>query len=76
MKPFARDDVKAVLARFGIDSAFRVPDVDPSEEIIVLRAADFEVIDPDKVALAIMTVLPNVKVWVIQEHVAWQVEEL
>ena len=76
MGPSARADIRAVLARFGISSALRASDADPSEEVFLLKESDFKRINPDEVSLAIMAVLPNTKVWVIEEHSAWEVEQL
>jgi hypothetical protein len=76
MERFAREDVREVLARFGVVTARRVVDTDASEEVLLLRLDDFESIDPDELALAVMEVLPHMKVWVISEHPAWTAEEL
>ncbi|QCX26274.1 hypothetical protein [Nocardioides jishulii] len=76
MGPLVREDIRAVLASFGVSSAFRAIDVDPSEEVFLLASPDFERLDPDRVALAIMRVLPNTKVWVTEVHPAWETEPL
>lgn len=76
MHPSARADVRMVLAGFGITSAQRAVDTDPSEEVLLLSTADFAQVDPEAVALAVMQVLPSTKVWVIEEHPAWEVEPL
>jgi hypothetical protein len=76
MGRFAREDVREVLARFGVSAAQRAVDTDASEEVVLLRPEDFDSIGPDEVALAIMAVLPHTKVWVIREHPAWTTEAL
>jgi hypothetical protein len=65
-----------VLADHGITLAHRAVDSDPSEEVLLLKSADYERVDPEAVALAVMQVLPSTKVWVIEEHPAWDVEPL
>src|SRR5690554_4619987 len=40
MGPFTREDVRAVLGMFGISSALRAVDVDPSEEVFLLEPPD------------------------------------
>jgi hypothetical protein len=76
MERFAREDVRDVLARFGVLTARRAVDTDASEEVLLLRPEDFSSIEPDEVALAVMAVLPHTKVWVIREHPAWTSEAL
>jgi hypothetical protein len=74
---FARQDIRTVLQeRFGIPAARRAIGTDSSEEVILLAAEVFARIDPTAVALAVMDVLPHVKVWVIEEHPAWDSEQL
>ena len=75
-EPFARENVRAVLARFGILSAQRAADADPTEEVILLGRDDFVSIDPTEIALAIMEVLPNTKVWVVEVNPTWNAEPL
>jgi hypothetical protein len=76
MSEFAREDVLAVLASFGIAAARRVVGTDRSEEVIMLRSRDFRHIEPSAVAMAVMNVLPHTKVWVIEEHPAWESEPI
>ncbi len=76
MGPLARADVRMVLADYGITSAQRAVDTDPSEEVFLLKTAEYAQVDPGAVALAVMQVLPSTKVWVIEEHPAWEVEPL
>jgi len=71
-----REDLRTVLAEFGVGPARRAVRTDPSEEVVLLRSGDYARIDPAVVALAIMRVLPHVKVWVIEEHPAWESEPL
>lgn len=73
---FTREDLRSLLADLGIESARRAVGTDPSEEVILLRSDDYVRLDPAAVALAIMRVLPHVKVWVIEQHPAWDSEPL
>jgi hypothetical protein len=77
MGEFARQDLRSLLAsEFGISSASRAVDTDPSEEVILLSAEDFARVDSAAVALAVMRILPHVKVWVIKAQPAWDSEPL
>jgi hypothetical protein len=77
MGRWAREDIRAVLARFGISHARRAADTDATEEVILLSPEDFARIDSQEVAIDVMEVLPHTKVWVIEEHPMWpQVEDL
>jgi hypothetical protein len=49
---------------------------DPTEKVILLHGRDFERIDPHEVTTALMDVLPDTKVFVIQERPAWEAEPL
>lgn len=73
---FPSDDVREVLAGFGISTARRAIPIDATEEVILLRAEDFARIDATQVALAIMAVVPHTAVAVIAEHPAWQSEPI
>jgi hypothetical protein len=76
MGPWARKDIRAVLARFGISSARRAVDTDATEEVILRSPDDFARIDPREVTIAVIGVLPHTKVWVVEEHPLWDVEDL
>jgi hypothetical protein len=76
MNRLARADVREVLAGFGIAAARRAVGTDASEEVLLVTPGDFEAIDAERVALAVMEVLPHTKVWIIREHPAWVTEEL
>lgn len=67
MGRLAREDVHAVLSRFGIAEAGRQIPVEPTEEVIVLSKQDFESVDVRELTLALMDVLPHTKVWVVPE---------
>lgn len=73
---FAREDVRAVLARFGVASAKRAISRDPTEEVILLAPKDFARVEPAEVAVALMIVMPHTKIWVIEEASIWDTEEL
>jgi hypothetical protein len=64
----AREDIRGVLARFGISHARRAADTDATEEAILVSPEDFARIDPQEVAIAVMGVLPHTKVWVVAEN--------
>ena len=57
MGAFAREDIRAVLARFGISSARRAVTTDSTEEVILLSKRDFAQIDANEVTTAVMAVL-------------------
>jgi hypothetical protein len=76
MGPWAREDIRAVLAQFGVSSARRAIPLDPTEEVILLSATDFARIDPREVAMAIMAALPHRKVLVAEEGPRWDTEAL
>ncbi len=66
----------AVLARFDIHDCRRAVSIDPTEEVILLEAANFSRIDPDVVSLALMDVLPHTKVWVTEDGPRWTGEPI
>jgi hypothetical protein len=76
MERFARQDVLAVLARFGIEGVRRAVPTDSTEEVFLVSADDFARIDPDAVSLALMEVLTHRKVWVAQDGPRWRSEPL
>lgn len=77
MDEVARSDVRTVLRdRFDIVRVHRATDTDPTEEILLLAAEDFARVDEAEVTSAIMDVLSNVKVWVVQESPSWDSEQL
>jgi hypothetical protein len=76
MEQFAREDVLAALARFGVAGASRATTTDSTEEVILLAKADFESVDVQKLTLALMDVLPHKKVWVIAEGLRWVTEPI
>lgn len=76
MGRFAREDIRVVLASFGIASAQRAVDAGEDEEILLITRSDYERTDNTAVTTAVMDVLPHVKVWVIPESPAWETEPL
>lgn len=74
MERFAREDVLAALARFGVAGASRATTTDSSEEVILLAKADLESVDVQELTLALMDVLPHMKVWVVEEGPRWVTE--
>ena len=76
MGAFARQDIRAVLAGFGISSARRAVTTDSTEEVILLSKSDFSQIEAREVALAVMEVLPHTKVLVIEDSPLWRAEAL
>jgi hypothetical protein len=76
MERFARQDVLAVLARFGIEAVRRAIPIDPTEEVFLLSSDDFARVDSDAVCLALMDVLPHTKVFVVPEGPRWRSEPI
>ncbi|MEZ5096459.1 MAG: hypothetical protein R2731_10260 [Nocardioides sp.] len=76
MGRFAREDIRAVLASFGIASARRAVGTGEDEEILLIAKDDYERTDNVAVTAAVMDALPHVKVWVIPESPAWETEPL
>lgn len=76
MERFAREDVLAALARFGVTRASRATTTDATEEVILLAKADFDSVAVKQVTLALMDVLPHTKVWVIEEGPRWVTEPI
>jgi hypothetical protein len=76
MGRFAREDVRAVLARFGIAVASRATTTDSTEEVVLLAQRDYASVDVSKFTLALMEVLPHTKVWVIEESPRWAAEPI
>jgi hypothetical protein len=76
MGRFAREDVRAVLHRFGVAKASRATTTDATEEVFLLAPTDIAAIDVDALTRALMDVLPHVKVWVVEEHPRWSAEPL
>jgi hypothetical protein len=76
MGRFAREDVRAVLARFGVTKASRATTTDSTEEVILLAGRDFDSVDVETLTGELMKVLPHAKVWVVDEHPRWSAEPL
>jgi len=71
LEPFARRDVRAVLTRFGIENARRATPRDPTEEVLLLGPVDYDRINPEEMAMALMEVFPHTKVWVVADGPMW-----
>jgi hypothetical protein len=76
LEPFARRDVRQVLKRFGIENARRATPRDPTEEVFMLGQVEYDRIDPDVVATALMEVLPHTKIWVVADGPWWTGEAI
>jgi hypothetical protein len=76
MDSSTRETVRAVLAGFGVASPQCAPEIDPTEIVILVSAHDFARIDHDEVVLAVMSVVPDTKVWVIETSKVWNPEPL
>jgi hypothetical protein len=76
MERFAREDVLAVLARFGVSSAMRASPLDPTEEVFLLSREDFQSVDVRDLTLALMAALPHTKVWVAEAGPRWSGEPI
>ena len=71
---FAREDVRQVMRRFGVESCRRAVTTDATEEVFLLSAATFAAIDTDGLTRALTGVLPDTKVWVVEDSVRWSSE--
>lgn len=76
MQRLVREDVLAVLARFGVAEASRATTTDATEEVVLLAKADFASVDVRQVTLALMEALPHTKVWVIEDDPKWVTEPI
>jgi hypothetical protein len=76
MERFARRDILAALAQFGIETARRAVPLDPTEEVFLVSAEDFARIDPDAISVALMDVLPHTKVAVAPDGPRWRSEPI
>ena len=76
MEQFAREDVREVLARFGVTAGRRASTTDPTEEIILLTQQDIDHVDVNALTVALMDVLPHIKVWVTADGRRWTSEEI
>ena len=76
METFAREDVREVLASYGISAARRAVDSDETEEIVLLDEAVYGRVDVDRLTRALMEVLPHTKVWVVPNGPRWASEPI
>lgn len=76
MERFAREDVREVLERYGIHSARRATTADATEEVVLLDAADYNKAPIEELTLALMDVLPHVKVWIAPVNDRWKSEAI
>jgi hypothetical protein len=76
MEKFAREDVRAVLATFGVSKAQLASPMDATEEIILLDADDLASIDVQAATIAIMNVMPHMRIWVTANGPRWKSEPL
>jgi hypothetical protein len=76
MEQFAREDVREVLARFGVTAGRRATTTDSTEEVILLTQPDIDRIDVNALTVALMDVLPHTKVWVTADGRRWTSEEI
>jgi hypothetical protein len=60
-----------VLRRFGVAQARRALPIDPTEEVILLRRADYDRVDVEGLTRALMEVFPHTKVWVASDGPKW-----
>lgn len=70
------EQIRDVLLEFGISRASRAVATDSSEEIILLERTEFAEVDDRALTVALMTVLPHTKVWVIENSPEWTTEPL
>ena len=76
MECFAREDIREVLESYGINSARRATTTDESEEVVLLEPVDYKKVEVRTLTLAIMEVLPQVKVWVTLMNDRWETEPI
>ena len=76
METFAREDVREVLASYGISAARTALDTDETEEIVLLDEAVYGRVDVDRLTQALMEVLPHTKVWVVPNGPGWASEPI
>lgn len=76
MEKFAREDVRQILERYGIQTARRATTTDDTEEVVILDAHDYRSAPIEELTLALMDVLPHVKVWVVPWNVRWKSEPI
>ncbi|HEX6876237.1 MAG TPA: hypothetical protein VF165_11315 [Nocardioidaceae bacterium] len=68
---FAREDVRRVLRGHGIDRCRRATTTDPTEEVFLLPPGRLAAVDVDGLTKALMNVLPDTKVWVVEDMPPW-----
>ena len=73
---FAREDVREVLERYGIHAARRATTTDATEEVVLLNADEYKKTQIEELTLALMDVLPHVKVWVAPVSERWRSEPI
>jgi hypothetical protein len=76
LQPFAREDLRAVLQRFGVPGARRALITDPTEEVILLADEEYGRVDHEALTLAVMEVFPHRKVWVVPDGPRWSSEPI
>jgi hypothetical protein len=76
LEPFAREDLRTVLARFGVASARRALSTDRTEEVVLLLAGDFNRVDREALTQAVMESFPHTKVWIAPDGPEWRSEPI
>lgn len=76
MEQFAREDIRAVLASYGVSSARRATSTGVSEQVVLLAQADFASVDVRALTLALMDALPHTQVRVVEDHPRWVSEPI
>jgi hypothetical protein len=71
---FAREDVREVLQRFGLQSARRATTTDVTEEVLLLDSEALAAVDLQVLTRALMDALPHTKVWVVEDSPRWSSE--
>lgn len=76
MDRFTPEDIWAVLHNHNIKAARRATPLDNTEEVILLDPETYARIDVKAVTLAMMDVLPHIKVWFAPDGPRWESEPL
>jgi hypothetical protein len=76
LEPFAREDLRGVLHRFGVTIARRSLSTDSAEEVILITQEEYERIDREALTRALMDVFPHTKVWVAPDGPKWTSEAI
>lgn len=69
-----RENLRRTLAEFGVTTARRAMNSNPTEEVILLSGRDYAIVDREALTRAIADTLPGKKVAVIEQTGHWRSE--